>query len=101
MIRAILFDMGGTLDGDGLHWLERFLALYKTFGVERSRVAIRDAFDKAERKSAQDETIVSSNFAGMIPLLNDISWKALSRPFGRRLPIMPSCSRHLPSAALS
>ena len=37
MIRAIFFDMGGTLDGDGLHWLERFLALYKAFGVDLSR----------------------------------------------------------------
>ena len=49
MIRAILFDMGGTLDGDGLHWLERFLALYEAFGVELPRESIRDAFDEAER----------------------------------------------------
>ena len=25
MVRAILFDMGGTLDGDGQHWLDRFV----------------------------------------------------------------------------
>ena len=28
MVRTILFDMGGTLDGDGQHWLDRFLVLY-------------------------------------------------------------------------
>jgi len=66
MIRTILFDMGGTLDGDGLHWQDRFVALYRSFGVELPRATIREAFDDAERKSALDETIASSNFAPMI-----------------------------------
>jgi putative hydrolase of the HAD superfamily len=73
MIRAILFDMGGTLDGDGLHWLDRFLALYKTFGVELPRDSLRDAFDEAERRSALDQTIASSNFAQMIEL--HVQWQ--------------------------
>lgn len=73
MIRAIFFDMGGTLDGDGLHWLERFWALYKNFGVEFSRDAIRRAFDEAERKSAVDEEIASSNLAQMIEL--HVKWQ--------------------------
>lgn len=73
MIRAILFDMGGTLDGDGLHWLERFLALYQSFGVELPRKTIREAFDEAERKSGVDETIASSNFAKMIEL--HVQWQ--------------------------
>jgi putative hydrolase of the HAD superfamily len=73
MIRAILFDMGGTLDGDGIHWLERFLALYKSFGLEFPREAIRDAFDEAERKSSQDETIASANLAEMIEL--HVKWQ--------------------------
>ena len=73
MIRAILFDMGGTLDGDGLHWLDRFLALYKTFGVELPRDSIRDAFDEAERRSALDEDIASSNLAQMIEL--HVKWQ--------------------------
>lgn len=73
MIRAILFDMGGTLDGDGLHWLDRFLALYKSFGVELARESIREAFDEAERRSALDETIASSNLAQMIRL--HVKWQ--------------------------
>jgi putative hydrolase of the HAD superfamily len=73
MIRAILFDMGGTLDGDGLHWLERFLALYKRFDVELPREAIRDAFDEAERNSGMDETIASSTFGEMIEL--HVQWQ--------------------------
>ena len=73
MIRVILFDMGGTLDGDGLHWRERFLALYKTFGVQLPRESIREAFDEAERKSGFDEAIASSDFAQMIEL--HVQWQ--------------------------
>ena len=73
MIRAILFDMGGTLDGDGLHWLDRFLALYKTFGVELPRESIRRAFNEAERRSTLDETIASSDLAQMIEL--HVKWQ--------------------------
>jgi HAD superfamily hydrolase (TIGR01509 family) len=73
MIRAILFDMGGTLDGDGLHWLERFRALYRGFGVELPRESIRRAFDEAERLSATDETIASASFRKMIEL--HVKWQ--------------------------
>ncbi len=72
MIRTIFFDMGGTLDGEG-HWLERFLALYKSFGLARPREEIRRAFDEAERKSSTDEGMASSNFATMIAL--HVKWQ--------------------------
>ena len=62
MIRTILFDMGGTLDGDGLHWQDRFTALYRNCGVE----VTRETFDEAERRANHDETIVSSDFRQMI-----------------------------------
>jgi len=73
MIRAIFFDMGGTLDGDGLHWLERFLALYRAFAVDLSRESIRDAFDEAERRSVLDDNIASSDFQQMIEL--HVKWQ--------------------------
>ena len=62
MIRAILFDMGGTLDGDGLHWQDRFTALYRDFGVAVSR----ETFDAAETRANNDREIVSSDFRQMI-----------------------------------
>lgn len=68
MIRAILFDMGGTLDGDAVHWLDRFVALYEDFGAELPRAAIRGAFDEAERRAALDDEIASSDLAEMIAL---------------------------------
>jgi putative hydrolase of the HAD superfamily len=66
MIRAILFDMGGTLDGDGQHWLDRFVALYQAAGVTLPRETLRGAFDEAERRANSDETIASTDFGQMI-----------------------------------
>jgi hypothetical protein len=32
-MQSILFDFGGTLDSDGLTWLERFRAIYEEEGL--------------------------------------------------------------------
>ena len=72
MIRAIFFDMGGTLDG-GVHWLERFLALYADFGVELSRETIRQAFDAAELRSTTDPEIAATDLAAMVSL--HVKWQ--------------------------
>jgi HAD superfamily hydrolase (TIGR01509 family) len=73
MIRAILFDMGGTLDGDGRHWLDRFVSLYHDAGVKLPRETLRSAFDEAERRANGDETIASSDFQQMIGLY--VKWQ--------------------------
>jgi putative hydrolase of the HAD superfamily len=73
MIRAILFDMGGTLDGDGQHWLDRFVALYRSLGVKLPRETLRRAFDEAERRANLDDTIASSSFHQMIELY--VGWQ--------------------------
>ena len=66
MLRAILFDMGGTLDGDGLHWLDRFDELYAGAGVPLPRETLRAAFDDAERQAAVDETIARRDLDDMV-----------------------------------
>jgi putative hydrolase of the HAD superfamily len=66
MLRAILFDMGGTLDGDGLHWLERFERLYADAGVLLPHGTLRAAFDEAERQAAVDEAITTADLEGMV-----------------------------------
>lgn len=42
-MKSILFDYGGTLDSDGSTWLERFLPIYKEYGIE----VPRERFDRA------------------------------------------------------
>src|SRR4051794_29219827 len=66
MIKAILFDMGGTLDGDGLHWLDRFVFLYANAGVVVPRERLRAAFDEAERRAATDDVMSRASLAGML-----------------------------------
>jgi HAD superfamily hydrolase (TIGR01509 family) len=73
LLHNILFDMGGTLDGDGLHWLDRFIALYRNSGMDLPSAAIRAAFDEAERQSLLNEEMASANFAKMIEL--HVKWQ--------------------------
>src|SRR5258708_4158329 len=66
MIRAILFDMGGTLDGDGLHWLDRFVELYRVSGAPPPREMLRAAFDAAEAAAASDAEIARCGVEAMV-----------------------------------
>jgi putative hydrolase of the HAD superfamily len=52
-VQAILFDFGGTLDADGVAWIDRFFPLYR-----EARVAVpRSEFDRAFR--AADDNLAS------------------------------------------
>src|SRR5581483_4646242 len=82
MLRALLFDMGGTLDGDGLHWLDRFVRLYADAGLELPRERVRAAFDAAERRAAVDEAIAGAGLTAMVA--QHVAWQleelSLDRP---------------------
>ena len=66
MITAVLFDMGGTLDGDGQHWLDRFVAVYREAGLLHSRDEIRGAFDAAEARASTDAAIATAGLDEMV-----------------------------------
>jgi putative hydrolase of the HAD superfamily len=72
MVRAILFAMGGTLDGDG-HWLDRFVRLYAAHGFTFTRDAIRRSFDHAERCAAADPSIMSADLETLVR--RHVSWQ--------------------------
>lgn len=65
-IHGILFDFGGTLDGDGLHWLDRFCALYSRFGLALEREAIRAGFDAAEAEALRDVAMRTARLDEMV-----------------------------------
>lgn len=65
-IDGILFDFGGTLDGDGLHWLDRFCALYSRFGMALEREAIRAGFDAAEAEALRDAAMRTARLEQMV-----------------------------------
>lgn len=43
-MQSVLFDFGGTLDGDGVSWIDRFYPLYKEEGLEIPRARFARAF---------------------------------------------------------
>jgi beta-phosphoglucomutase-like phosphatase (HAD superfamily) len=45
---AVLFDFGGTLDGDGIHWSRRFDTAFRELGLEYPAEALHPAFRAAE-----------------------------------------------------
>ena len=56
-IRALVFDFGGTLDGNGVHWLER---AYQ-FIHERHPEITREAFDEADRATITEFALGDSS----------------------------------------
>lgn len=46
--KTILFDFGGTLDLDGVHWYDQWTKAYKQCGVEWSEADFRKAYFYAE-----------------------------------------------------
>ena len=56
-IRALIFDFGGTLDGNGIHWLERTYQFIR----ERCPEITRQAFDKADRATVTEFALGDSS----------------------------------------
>jgi len=67
MISAILFDWGGTLDSDGLHWLDRFYAIYQRLGMTAiPRAQIKEAFYWADAQAELDPAMKKMGLRGMM-----------------------------------
>jgi putative hydrolase of the HAD superfamily len=50
-LRAILFDLGGTLDGPGVPWVERFAAAYRAAGIDLPPDRINEAVGFGTRQA--------------------------------------------------
>src|SRR5476649_1860985 len=67
MISSILFDFGGTLDADGLHWLDRFYRIYDQIGLsEIPKERIKEAFYWADAQLESDPSIRKAGFRSMM-----------------------------------
>ena len=53
MLKAVLFDFGGTLDCDGEPWLDRFARLYLAAGLRAGPDELRGAFYDADDRLSQ------------------------------------------------
>jgi HAD superfamily hydrolase (TIGR01509 family) len=67
MFSSILFDFGGTLDADGLAWLDRFYDLYPRAGLANvPKSLIKEAFYWAEAQAELDPAIKKAGFREMM-----------------------------------
>lgn len=67
MISAVLFDFGGTLDADGLHWLDRFYTIYNQIGLsEIPKTRIKEAFYWADALAEKDPEMRSYRLREMM-----------------------------------
>jgi HAD superfamily hydrolase (TIGR01549 family) len=65
-LQAILFDLGGTLDGDGEHWLNRFYLIYQEYLPLVTWEKLKAAFYQADARCMADLQVVSLGLAGLI-----------------------------------
>jgi putative hydrolase of the HAD superfamily len=63
---AVLFDFGGTLDADGLHWAARFYAAYRTAGGSTEFAAFETLFKVSDRALERLPQIRTLGFQAMI-----------------------------------
>jgi HAD superfamily hydrolase (TIGR01549 family) len=62
MRRAVLFDFGGTLDTDGVHWSEKFWDFYEKFRIGVPKAQFENAFVRSEEELLRDSGLPGLTF---------------------------------------
>ena len=65
-LEAILFDYGGTLDGDAQHWFDHFVRLYSEAGADVAYDAIKRAFYAADAALPREPEIATFGLERMV-----------------------------------
>jgi HAD superfamily hydrolase (TIGR01549 family) len=61
-MKSLLFDFGGTIDTDGVHWSEKFWELYERFNVNVIKKDFERAFVQAENEIFTDQGLPQAMF---------------------------------------
>ena len=61
-MKAVLFDFGGTIDTDGIHWSEKFWMLYEQFGINVKKREFEQAFVEVENHLIIDPELRRARF---------------------------------------
>lgn len=67
-VRAITFDIGGTLDGPGIPWRPRLTALYRSHGVDDPDEALARAFFDADDRLHERHALAGLDLAATVRL---------------------------------
>jgi HAD superfamily hydrolase (TIGR01509 family) len=74
MISSIIFDYGGTLDGEGYHWLNRFYDIYESMGlIDIPKPLIKEAFYWADHQVEMDTSINTAKMRDMME--KHVAWQ--------------------------
>jgi len=66
LVRGILFDYGGTLDGAASHWLDRFVELYRHVGLELPFERTKQAFYGADDAAYADPRVIDMSLTELM-----------------------------------
>lgn len=61
-MKAVLFDFGGTIDSDGVHWSEKYWELYVRHKIDVSKQAYETSFVESERLLLLDPELPKATF---------------------------------------
>jgi putative hydrolase of the HAD superfamily len=75
--RAIMFDFGGTLDSDGVHWSEQFYNEYRDLGCAVSRQRFDQAFLEADRIIASSYNVRGHSMRELLSLQVSLQFESL------------------------
>ena len=79
-VKGILFDYGGTIDSDGLHWAEVIWAVYQEREVPVSKEVFREAYVFGERTLGKNPIVKPYHtFLDMLRIKIDLSMAVIYR----------------------
>ncbi|GAB6395317.1 MAG: HAD family hydrolase [Bacteroidales bacterium] len=90
-IKGIIFDYGGTIDSNGVHWSEVIYKSYEALQIPVDKKTFREAYIRGERALARQQSVLPDhNFWHVLKLKAEaqIQWLAAHRhlPADDRLP---------------
>ena len=72
-VKGILFDYGGTIDSNGMHWAEVIWMAYEALKVPVSKAVFRDAYVHGERTLGKNPIVKPHHtFLDMLRLNSDL-----------------------------
>jgi putative hydrolase of the HAD superfamily len=81
-MKAILFDFGGTIDTDGVHWSEKFCELYARFAPALAKRDVERAFVESERLLPAEPGLAQLTFEETLARQLRIQFGLLGLPAG-------------------
>ncbi|MGE5343705.1 MAG: HAD family hydrolase [Candidatus Omnitrophota bacterium] len=66
MIDSVLFDFGGTLDTNGIHWSEKFWDIYCRFDIRICQSDVRLAFVDSEIRLSREDIPRDTSFLSLL-----------------------------------